>query len=68
MHLEIQFAQEEDHRWIAEIEALPGVMSYGLTQAEAERKVIALAFQVLAEQLEAGEMAAVQNISFVKAA
>lgn len=68
MNFEIQFAQEDDGRWIAEIEALPGVMIYGTTQAEAERQVIALAFNVLAEQLETGTMAAIQNVSFVKAA
>jgi hypothetical protein len=33
--LRIDFEREEDGRWIAEIEALPGVMAYGATRAEA---------------------------------
>lgn len=42
----IEFEQEEDGRWIAEIPALPGVMVYGSTKEEAEAKVEALAREV----------------------
>jgi predicted RNA binding protein YcfA (HicA-like mRNA interferase family) len=42
----IEFDREEDGRWIAEIRALPGVMAYGATKAEAKSKVEALARQV----------------------
>jgi len=42
MNLAIEFDREDDGRWIAEIPALPGVMAYGLTKADAESKVEAL--------------------------
>jgi predicted RNase H-like HicB family nuclease len=42
----IEFDREEDGRWIAEIPALPGVMVYGATKAEAKSKVEALAREV----------------------
>ena len=53
--LRIEFEQEEDGRWIAEIPALPGVMTYGATQQEARAKVEALALRTLADRLEHGE-------------
>lgn len=48
----IEFEQEVDGRWIAEIAALPGVMVYGATKEEAASKVEALALRVLADRLE----------------
>jgi predicted RNase H-like HicB family nuclease len=48
----IEFEQETDGRWIAEIPELPGVMAYGSTRSEAARTVKALALRVLADQLE----------------
>ena len=53
--LRIEFEQEEDGRWIADIEAIPGVMAYGLTRDEARSKVEALALRALADRLEHGE-------------
>jgi len=53
--LAIALEQEEDGRWIAEIEALPGVMAYGRTPDEARAKVEALALRVLADRREHGE-------------
>lgn len=50
--LMIEFEQETDGRWIAEIPALPGVMAYGSTRSEAAQAVKALALRVLADQLE----------------
>ena len=47
----IELEQESDGRWIAEIPALPGVMVYGKSRAEAVRSVQALALVVLAEDL-----------------
>lgn len=44
----IEFDREEDGRWIAEVTSLPGVMAYGVTQAEVQRNVEALAVRVLA--------------------
>jgi predicted RNase H-like HicB family nuclease len=53
--LQIEFEQETDGRWIAEIPALPGVMAYGDSRAQAHSRVEALALRVLAERLEHGE-------------
>jgi predicted RNase H-like HicB family nuclease len=53
--LTLEYEQEADGRWLAEIPELPGVMTYGLTQAEAMFKVKALALRVIAERLEHGE-------------
>ena len=55
--LEIEFDREEDGRWIAEIPALPGALSYGSTREEAARNVEALALRILADRLESGEEA-----------
>ena len=52
MEFEIVFDCEEDGRWIAEIESLPGVLAYGITQAEARSKVEALALRVVADRIE----------------
>lgn len=55
MKLQIAIEQEVDGRWIAEVEALPGVTSYGNTKTDAVARVQALALRVLAERLEHGE-------------
>ena len=52
MEFQIVFDREEDGRWIAEIESLPGVLAYGLTRKEAQFKVEALALRVIADQIE----------------
>ena len=51
----IESEREADGRWIAEAPALPGVMSYGATEAEARAKVTALARCVIADRRENGE-------------
>jgi len=51
----IEFEQEDDGRWIAEIDELPGVMVYADSKQQALMKVEALALRVLAEQLEQGQ-------------
>lgn len=51
----IEFEREADGRWIAEVVDLPGVMAYGATREEAERRVQTLALQVIAERIEHGE-------------
>jgi predicted RNase H-like HicB family nuclease len=55
MEFEITFDHEEDGRWIAEIESLPGVLAYGVTQTEAQSKVGALALRVIADPIEANQ-------------
>jgi predicted RNase H-like HicB family nuclease len=51
----VEWEQETDGRWIAEIPIIPGVMAYGTTKEEAIRSVEILALKVLAERLERGE-------------
>jgi predicted RNase H-like HicB family nuclease len=53
--LKIESEREEDGRWIAEVPALPGVLVYANTEAEANSKVKALALRVIADRLENGE-------------
>jgi predicted RNase H-like HicB family nuclease len=48
----VNFEQEEDGRWLADIPELPGVMAYGPTKKDAEVAAIALALRVLADRTE----------------
>lgn len=48
----IEFEQEADGRWLAEVPDLPGVMAYGKTKQDAEVNVTALALRVLADKIE----------------
>lgn len=64
--MNIEFEQEVDGRWIAEIPDLPGVMCYGATKELAAASVKALALRVLADRLEHGEMVP-EPISFAAA-
>ena len=65
MTFTIDLDREEDGRWLAEIDALPGVMCYGQDRDEAIAKVQALALRVIAERLEHREAAAeFLNVSF----
>ena len=68
MTFTIEYEQEEDGRWIAEVVELPGVMVYGATREEALAKAQAIALRVVAERLEHGEMQAEPlNILFAAA-
>ncbi|HEV2294650.1 MAG TPA: hypothetical protein VGR35_12410 [Tepidisphaeraceae bacterium] len=51
----IETEREDDGRWLAEVIALPGTMSYGRTHDETVARVQALALRVLADRLEHGE-------------
>lgn len=64
MKYNIQFEQEHDGRWIAEVSDLPGVLAYGGTKNEALAKVEALALRVVAEKIEHGESSPDFTISF----
>lgn len=55
MNYTIDFEQEADGRWLAEVSQLPGVLAYGASSDEAVRKVEALALRVIAERLENDE-------------
>ncbi|MBN9586345.1 MAG: HicB family protein [Afipia sp. 62-7] len=52
--MRIELEREEDGRWIGEVPALPGVLVYGATEAEARTKAEALAFRVIADRIEHG--------------
>jgi predicted RNase H-like HicB family nuclease len=64
----IESEQEEDGRWIAEVVALPGVLAYGATKAEAGAKAKALALRVIADRLENGEQLPREIADFFEAA
>jgi predicted RNase H-like HicB family nuclease len=53
--LTIEVEQEADGRWIAEVTALPGVLAYGATEAEARARAATLACRVIADLIEHGE-------------
>jgi predicted RNase H-like HicB family nuclease len=54
MEFSIEVDREVDGRWIAEVPALPGVIVYGETRAEAISRAKALALHVVAERIEHG--------------
>jgi len=53
-------------QWIADVIDLPGVLAYGKTRDEAVSNARVLALRVLADQIDAGERAAVASIAFVE--
>ena len=48
----IEYEQETDGRWLAEVPSLPGVMAYGKTKRDAEVEVTALALREIADRTE----------------
>lgn len=68
MTFTVEYEQEDDGRWLAEVLEMPGVLAYGQTSDEAIAKAQALALRVLADRLEHGEGAPeFINISFAAA-
>lgn len=68
MNFRIEFEQEQDGRWIAEVVDIPGVLAYGKSQEEAMLKAQALALRVLAERIDVGEVSSMPlTISFLAA-
>jgi len=57
MKFTIEYEQEEDGRWLAEVLELPGVLAYGPTPDDAVAKVKALGLRVIADRIEHGEEA-----------
>jgi len=51
----IVVGREDDGRWWADIESMPGVMAYGVTRDSAIAAVRALALRVAADCIEHGE-------------
>ena len=52
MNFNVEFEQETDGRWIAEISEIPGVLAYGVTPLQAGARARALALRVLADRME----------------
>lgn len=55
MNFHIEYEQEDDGRWLAEIPEIPGVLTYGATANEAMAKAEVLALRALAERIETKE-------------
>lgn len=51
----ITLGREEDGRWWADIESMPGVMAYGATREAAIAAVRSLALRVAADCIDHGE-------------
>ncbi len=64
MKFTIEYEQETDGRWIAEVMEISGAMVYGATPEEARGKAQALALRVMAEQLEQEKTPEYVEISF----
>jgi len=61
----LEYEQEIDGRWIAEISELPGVIAYGETRMQAGEKAKALALRVLADRIESETaMPCINHIAF----
>jgi len=68
MTFTVEYEQEDDGRWLAEVLEMPGVLAYGQSSDEAITKAQALALRVLADRLEHGESAhEFVNITFAAA-
>ena len=55
MVYQVEIECESEGRWLADVVAFPGVMTYGATADEAFTAAIALALRVIAERIEHGE-------------
>lgn len=55
MKFHIEYEQEDDGRWLAEVPEIPGVLTYGATANEAMAKAEVLALRTLAERIETNE-------------
>ena len=55
MKFTVEYEQEEDGRWLAEVKELPGVLAYGKDADDAAAHAQALALRVIADRLDNGE-------------
>jgi predicted RNase H-like HicB family nuclease len=62
------FDREVDGRWIGEVPDLPGCLSYGSSQEEAERTVMKLALEIIADRVGNGEISVPAALRFDRAA
>ena len=69
MKFSIEYEQEDDGRWLAEVQELPGALAYGRTVQQAISKVQALALRIIADKIEHGEVPSdMLDIKFAAAA
>ena len=64
MTFTVEYEQEEDGRWLAEVKELPGVMIYGKNADDAKAHAQALALRVVADRLDNGEAIPALMFSF----
>ena len=64
MTFTVEYEQEEDGRWLAEVKELPGVMVYGKDAGDAMAHAQALALRVVADRLDNGESIPTLTFSF----
>ena len=64
MKFNIEYDIENDVRWIAEIPSIPGALAYGDSQKDAASKVIAIALNVIAENIELNTYPNLLEISY----
>jgi len=64
MTLQVEFEQEKDGRWLADVISLPGTMAYGETRDEALTAAQALAFRVIAGRVEQRELPRPDKVEF----
>lgn len=64
MKFTVEYEQEEDGRWLAEVKEIPGVLTYGEDPDQAVAHAQALALRVIADRLENGEAVPALMFSF----
>jgi predicted RNase H-like HicB family nuclease len=64
MKFTVEYEQEEDGRWLAEVKEIPGVLTYGKDPDDAVAHAQALALRVIADRLENGEAIPALMFSF----
>ena len=64
MNFTVEYEEEEDGRWLAEVKELPGVLTYGDDPDDAVAHAQALALRVIADRLDNGEAVPVLMFSF----
>ncbi len=67
MKFTVEYEQEEDGRWLAEVIELPGALTYGKDPDDAVARAQALALRVVADRLENGEDVPTLMFSFAMA-
>jgi predicted RNase H-like HicB family nuclease len=67
MKFTVEYEQEDDGRWLAEVKELPGVLVYGKDPDDAAARAQALALRVVADRLENGESAPSLTFTFAMA-